>query len=502
MTGCNNRRASFGFSRKEIDETAKSSRLLTLEIEFGLRCNFRCQYCYVSDNTSFKNEMTKEEVCDVVLQAEALGVRRIIILGGEPMICPHTLEMIRFIRSRGIKPEMFTNGFQITPDVARELFRNNVSVTLKMDSFNENVQDMLAGLKGASKSIWEAFHNLKKAGYPSEDNLLSISTIICRQNIDELVNMWQWLREQNIAPYFEMLTPQGHARQNEWLNVEISKIHNIFREISEIDRLHYDYTWDPQPPLVANKCLRHQYSCLVNAHGYVMPCVGVPIPVGNIRERKLSDILNDSEVIRDLRNYRSTIKEPCHSCEKVESCYGCRGTAYQLTGDYLASDPLCWRNMGRQEEIVSLPITVDAIIPQQLPMRLIDSLDRIGERRADATVKITKDMPFVGNGGKLDGAAFLEMMAQTAAAMQGIKKVGLQASSKEGFLLGCKKLKVYGKAFAGETLKISVYKVVKYAEFGILEGTITRRDKILARGEFKIWYGTGDKKETLVRDMV
>ena len=96
-----------------------------------------------------------------------------------------------------------------------------------------------------------------------------------------------------------------------------------------------------------------------------MPCVGVTIPVGNIRERSLADIRNESEVIQNLKNFSQTIKGPCRTCEKASHCYGCRGAAYQLTGDYLASDPLCWKNFNRQEEIVRLPTAVDKMIPQQ-----------------------------------------------------------------------------------------------------------------------------------------
>jgi MoaA/NifB/PqqE/SkfB family radical SAM enzyme len=41
-----------------------------------------------------------------------------------------------------------------------------------------------------------------------------------------------------------------------------------------------------------------------------------------------------------------TFKGPCANCDLADGCYGCRGTAFQVTGDYLASDPLCWRNRG------------------------------------------------------------------------------------------------------------------------------------------------------------
>lgn len=75
-----------------------------------------------------------------------------------------------------------------------------------------------------------------------------------------------------------------------------------------------------------------------------MPCVGVTIALENIRNQRLADILKNSEVVRNLKNYREMIKGACGSCEKSSECYGCRGAAYQLTGDYLASDPTCWRH--------------------------------------------------------------------------------------------------------------------------------------------------------------
>jgi radical SAM protein with 4Fe4S-binding SPASM domain len=76
----------------------------------------------------------------------------------------------------------------------------------------------------------------------------------------------------------------------------------------------------------------------------VTPCVGVNLPLGNVRRQPLKTIVENSRVLKDLKNYRHTIKGPCNSCDMADGCYGCRGAAYQITGDYLASDPLCWRH--------------------------------------------------------------------------------------------------------------------------------------------------------------
>ncbi|MCK4401156.1 radical SAM protein [bacterium] len=485
---CHSPIPNFEFAREEIEDAVCNSRLLSLEIEPSLRCNFRCPYCYIQENSSLENELTVEEIHDVILQAQELGAKKIIILGGEPMIYPHIMEMIKFIRTHHLGVEMFTNGSNITADIAKQLFDYGVNVVLKMNTFNGHTQDMLAGKKGAFKIIQEAFHNLKQARRPSGETFLAVSTIICSKNIDRLVDMWKWLRDQNIIPYFEMITPQGNIKQNDWLNVEPQKVYDLFCKIAEIDRTRYGYFWEPQPSLVGNRCLRHQFSCLVTSQGYVMPCVGVTIPVGNIREQKLGDIIKDSEVIHDLRNYHETIKGPCHTCKKSNECYGCRGAAYQLTGDYLASDPLCWKNADKQDEIVRLPIAVEELIPQKSPMRIIDTLVKVAERTADVTVTLSKDMLFIDETGLLDEAAYLEMIAQAIAALSGFKHMGASKPAQEGFLLGAKKLEILGKAHVGDTLKISVHKYAKYGGFGIIKGTVSRGSDVLARGEIKIWH--------------
>jgi radical SAM protein with 4Fe4S-binding SPASM domain len=213
-----------------------------------------------------------------------------------------------------------------------------------MNSRDQELQDRLAGKKDAFIIINKALAALCRAGYPAEEQFLAISTVICQQNIGELPAMWQWLRRENIEPYFEVITPQANAIENSWLTVEPADLKKLFCRLSTIDREEFNRDWEPQPPLVGNKCMRHQVSCVVTATGDVMPCVGVTIPLDNIRQTPLADILKNSEIIKNLKNYRQMIKGECHSCKKANECYGCRGAAYQLTGDYLASDPTCWRN--------------------------------------------------------------------------------------------------------------------------------------------------------------
>jgi radical SAM protein with 4Fe4S-binding SPASM domain len=486
MPNCHKILPNFEFSEQEIKDAVKNHRLLSMEVEFSLRCNFHCQYCYVPDKATFENELSFEELRDAILQAKDLGVKKIIVLGGEPMLYPHIFKMLKFIREENLDIEMFTNGFGITPEAARQLAELEILVVLKINSRKEDVQDALAGKKGAYKVIQDAFHNLKHAGFAAKHRL-GVSSIICQQNFEEIIPMWEWLRQENIEPYFEIITPQGKGKDNEWLHVDLHKLKETFFKIAEIDRNKYGIHWDPQPPLVGIKCLRHQFSCLLNSQGYVLPCVGINIPVGNIRERKLADIIKESEVFQELRNYRLHIKGPCRQCEKIDNCYGCRGAAYQMTGDYLASDPLCWNNTERQSEIVHLPAPVHKLIPQQAPMQIIDTLVSIGERTANINVTISNDMLFVRDDGTLDETAYLELIAQSIAAQAGFKQSGITGQAIEGFLLGAKNLEILGSAHIGDTLTISVLKYARFGDFGVFKGKIFKNQELLAQGEVKVW---------------
>ncbi len=496
MKSCHTRIYGAEFSRQDIKQAAGSGGLLSMEIEFNRECNFNCIYCYVQDDARGREELSREEAGDVIEQARALGAKKIIILGGEPMLYPHIMEMIGFIKDRGMQVELFTNGTNITPATARQLAEYGVVIALKMNTKDEKLQDVLSGRKGAYRNIQDAFRNLKEAGYP-QTAPLGISTVICNHNINDLIDMWKWMREEKITPYIEMITPQGKASENGLLDIDPGRIRELFYEIAEIDRKEYGYSWDPQPPLVGGQCLRHQFSCAVNAYGDVMPCIGVTLPLGNIREDKLSDILRDSEVIQALRNYKETIKGPCGQCARRSDCYGCRGAAYQMTGDYLASDPTCWKNAGRQEEIISLPLDISGLVPHERPMLLVDRLLEVRERKSVSEIRISEDSIFVTEDGRLDEVSYPEIFSQAIAAQSGFKNLGKNGSAKpEGLLLGVKNLEVLDRVVVGDTVHVSVFKAAKYGGFGIIKGEIFKGDSLVARGEIKVWQndkGNGGK---------
>jgi radical SAM protein with 4Fe4S-binding SPASM domain len=90
----------------------------------------------------------------------------------------------------------------------------------------------------------------------------------------------------------------------------------------------------------AKGCLAGQLICLIDVDGNVLPCSYFPKSAGNIREQSFKDIWENSDLFRDLRDFKS-YKGKCGSCEYVNVCGGCRARAYSMYGDYMEEEPFC-----------------------------------------------------------------------------------------------------------------------------------------------------------------
>jgi radical SAM protein with 4Fe4S-binding SPASM domain len=333
------------FTEAEIAAcAAQPGSLLTMELELTRACNLVCKYCYAASGQPLSGELDYAEITDAVRQAKDAGARRIIILGGgEPLLYPQLRGLIMHIHNLGLKMDIFTNGTILNRDWAEFLFLQHVSVNVKYNSAKPEVQDYLAGRKGTHTAIAQALDSLHQAGYPDEDHRLGIETVICKQNQEELPDIWRWARQRHYIPYMEMLTPQGRLHDHQELALTPAEAQAVFERIRQIDAKEFNHVWTAMPPLVGENCRRHAYSCLVDSLGNVSPCPGVDIKAGNLRERSLREILTTSEAFLQLRRIRENIQGECRACQHNAICYGCRGAAYQQTGNYLASDPLCWR---------------------------------------------------------------------------------------------------------------------------------------------------------------
>ncbi len=80
-------------------------------LEITDKCNIYCRGCYRLQSTGHKSlEQVKEEV-DFL--KEWRNCDNISIAGGEPLIHPNILEIVSYIRERGMKPLVLSNGVKV-----------------------------------------------------------------------------------------------------------------------------------------------------------------------------------------------------------------------------------------------------------------------------------------------------------------------------------------------------------------------------------------------------
>jgi radical SAM protein with 4Fe4S-binding SPASM domain len=333
------------FNEQQIQYAKKNKKLLSIDLEITDKCNLNCVYCYNGSKlNSHSIQIDLSILKERISQAKAMGVKSVSIVGGgEPFLFSGLFHLIDYIIENNLHCILLTNGTLIDESSAKKLFQKGVDIVLKFNSFSEETQDKLAGsIKGTSKKINKALARLIKAGYTRPNSpMLAIESVICDENYEEIEKLYFWAKDNNIVPYIEIMTEQGNAKKF-CQQVPKDKIRKLFARIADEDKKRYSSNWIPRPPLLGMTCRRLFYNAYITCNGEVQPCAGITVSGGNLKRQKLKDIIENSEIFNICRNMNKMIKEPCKSCEYNGDCYGCRGNAYQATGDIFAKDPTCW----------------------------------------------------------------------------------------------------------------------------------------------------------------
>jgi cyclic pyranopterin phosphate synthase len=121
--------------------------LETLRISITDRCNFRCVYCmpkevFGRDYTFLERSalLTLEEIARVAGVFAQLGVRKVRITGGEPLVrrnVEHLVEMLSEVGGGGLELALTTNG-ALLPQKAQPLADAGLDrVTVSLDSVDD-----------------------------------------------------------------------------------------------------------------------------------------------------------------------------------------------------------------------------------------------------------------------------------------------------------------------------------------------------------------------------
>ena len=222
-----------------IDMKDKYNREIDyLRISLTDKCNLRCIYCMEENENIFFSEedkLTKDEICKVVKVFSKLGIKKIRLTGGEPLVRKDIIDLVQGINNiDGIEEiYMTTNGILLEDKV--EILKNaglkgvNISLdSLKPEMFNKLTR--LGDLQKVLSSIDKCLENKIK---------VKLNAVMIKgMNEDEILDFVNLTLEKNIDVRFIELMPIGVGSKYKGVsNNEIREIINEnYKDIEEVKR--------------------------------------------------------------------------------------------------------------------------------------------------------------------------------------------------------------------------------------------------------------------------
>jgi len=284
-------------------------------------------------------------------------VGRVSLTGGEPLLVPATVFGLLDFFTKSPHFEwlgILTNGTRVDQDMARRLsqYTKLREVQVSLDGSTPDAHDAVRG-PGSFDQTVRGIRHLQQSGVKT-----AIMFTLTRQNAGSAVGMIDLALGLGVnAVTVERATPTGpHCDAGDL--IEPRHLRDVYTAIAQRKkelpgeaslRIRTSRPlWCLVDPQMGGFCPAG-LSCLAILHdGTVLPCRRLEIPIGNIVRDGLYRIWYTSDVLWKLRDKKELAKG-CNGCQWLANCGGCRAIAHALTGDFMGSDPQCWKNEPQAE---------------------------------------------------------------------------------------------------------------------------------------------------------
>ena len=170
--------------------------ILSLRITLTNRCNVNCIYCHQDGMQQSKDEMTSQEIYTLCKIAKKIGIEKIRLSGGEPLLKKDIIDIIAKISSLNFKDISITTNGILLNEYAQDLKNAGLTrVNVSLDTLNKDTYQFITKkdyLEKAKKGILKA---VKVGLYPVKINMVILKDI----NHEEIKNMFKFCRKNNIV---------------------------------------------------------------------------------------------------------------------------------------------------------------------------------------------------------------------------------------------------------------------------------------------------------------
>ncbi|MGX9134304.1 GTP 3',8-cyclase MoaA [Rummeliibacillus sp. JY-2-4R] len=219
--------------------------LRDLRISVTDRCNFRCQYCmpaeiFGPDFAFLPSEkiLSFEEIERLVKIFVSLGVKKVRITGGEPLLrrdLPKLIERIH--RIVGVEDIALTTNGTLLKKYANDLAKAGLSrVSVSLDSLNEERFFEMNGHRGKVKTVLEGIEKAAEAGLHVKINMVVQKGV----NEQDIVSMANFFKDKKHILRFIEYMDVGNS--NGW------KLDDVVSKKEIIDQIHQVFPLKPVEP--------------------------------------------------------------------------------------------------------------------------------------------------------------------------------------------------------------------------------------------------------------
>lgn len=174
-------------------------RLRELWIHANNSCNLSCEHCLVSSSPQADPGLDGARLLELVDEGVALGATSFHLTGGEPFYRRDAFDVVeRVTRVHGRDLTVLTNGLLFQGAVLERLRQQDpqrLRLQVSLDGARPETNDALRGA-GTFERITAAVRRLAEAGFAP-----TLSTVITRSNIGELVDMVRLVKELGAASW-------------------------------------------------------------------------------------------------------------------------------------------------------------------------------------------------------------------------------------------------------------------------------------------------------------
>ncbi|KXY31951.1 cyclic pyranopterin phosphate synthase MoaA [Bacillus cereus] len=221
--------------------------LKDLRISVTDRCNFRCRYCmpeeiFGRDYSFLSNDkiLSFDEIERITRIFVSLGVRKLRITGGEPLLRKDLPELIQRLNEiDGVEDIGLTTNGSLLKKFAPDLYKAGLSrVTVSLDSLNEERFSYLNGNRSKVKTVLAGIQAAAEAGMKIKMNMV----VQKGKNEQDIVQMAEYFKENKHILRFIEYMDVGNF--NGWeLGEVVSKqeIVEMIHKVMPLERIEANY---------------------------------------------------------------------------------------------------------------------------------------------------------------------------------------------------------------------------------------------------------------------